>query len=98
MAMLLNEAMKAERNRTLGAGNYERTENRKEKMYLYFLRRKSPLTIREIAGITNMKPVTTGALIRRFSREIVRKTTLKKDKKKIEKLIEKQREYIENEA
>ncbi len=29
VAMLLNEAMKAERNRTLGAGNYERTENRK---------------------------------------------------------------------
>ncbi len=69
-----------------------------KKMYLYFLRKKSPLTIREIAGITDMKPVTTGALIRRFSREILRKTTLKKDKKKIEKLIEKQKEYIENET
>ncbi len=61
--------------------------NTPKKMYLYFLRRKSPLSIREITGITNMKPVITGALIRRVSREIVKDAALKKDRRKIEKLI-----------
>ena len=59
-----------------------------KKMYLYLLRKRSPLSISEIAHLTDMKYESAGALIRRFSREIAANSRLGKDNKKMEKLLE----------